>query len=82
MSLKEEFDRRGRWARRLDEEVREKDALIGRLREEMAELKGEFDERGRWAQDLDKKIKEKDDLISSLKTENEQLRRAALMAGR
>jgi SAM-dependent methyltransferase len=80
--LKAEFDRRGRWAKALDEELRGKDAAIGRLREEKAKLEAEFDERGRWAQDLDREKREKDDLINRLMAENEQLRRAAVTRGK
>jgi len=80
--LKEEFDRRGRWATSLDEEVRSRDALVRRLRDEKAKLEAEFDERGRWAQGLDRKVREKDELISKLMAENERLKRAAVMAKR
>jgi len=80
--LKEEFDKRGRWATNLDEELRGKDALIGRLREEKDKLEKEFDERGRWAQDLNREIREREKLIDRLMADNEQLKRAAMMAGK
>jgi SAM-dependent methyltransferase len=80
--LKEEFDRRGQWARRLDGELRERDALISRLRDEKEKLEKEFDERGLWARGLDRQLREKDEVINKIAAENEQLRRAALMAGR
>ena len=80
--LKEEFDRRGRWGMNLDRELRERDEVITRLRQEKSELEKEFDERGRWAKDLDAKIEEKDRLIRELMADNERLRRAAAAAGR
>jgi SAM-dependent methyltransferase len=80
--LKEEFDKRGRWATNLDEELRGKDALIGRLREEKDKLEKEFDERGCWAQGLNREIREREKLINKLMAENEQLKRAAMMAGK
>jgi SAM-dependent methyltransferase len=75
--LKEEYDSRGRWARKIDEEARGKDAIIRRLREEKHDLERRFDERGRWAQGLDAEIREKDELIEKLMSENDELRKAA-----
>ena len=80
--LREEFDSRGRWARKLDEELRDRDALIGRLQEEVARLEREFDERGKWAQGLDREVRDKNRLIQKLMAENENLRRAAMMTGK
>lgn len=80
--LREEFDKRGRWASSLDEESRGKDALINRLREEKERLEKEFDERGRWAQGLDRELREKNGLINGLVAEIEHLKRAAMMTGK
>ena len=80
--LKEEFDQRGRWARKLDAEVREKDVLISRLRDEKASLEREFDERGQWAQGLDREIRDKDKLINKLMAEIDHLKRTAAMTGK
>jgi SAM-dependent methyltransferase len=80
--LKEEFDKRGRWARSLDEELRRKDDLLSQLREEKNKLEREFDERGHWAQGLDREIREKDKLIGKLMADNEQLRRTAMLTGK
>jgi SAM-dependent methyltransferase len=80
--LKEEFDRRGKWARSLGEELQSKDEIISRLREEKTKLEAEFDERGRWAQGLDREVREKDELIGKLMAEIEQLKRAAMMTNR
>lgn len=80
--LREEFDTRGQWAQRLDGELRDRDALISRLREEKQKLEKEYDERGRWARDLDRQLREKSEIINKIVAENERLRRAALAAGR
>lgn len=80
--LKEEFDKRGRWAKSLDDELREKDAVIGRLRDEKSKLEKEFDERGRWAQDLDREIQEKNKLINKLMADIEKVKRAAAITNK
>ncbi len=82
LRLKEEFDKRGRWASNLAEEMRDKDALVSRLHEEKASLEKEFDERGRWARDLDRRIQEKDELIEKLMAENAHFRKAVMLTGK
>jgi len=78
--LRGEFDRRGQWARKLDEQLHERDVLIGRLQQEKQDLKRDFDERGKWAMGLDAEIRTKDDLIKKLTAENERLKKAAITA--
>ncbi len=56
--LSQELDQRARWAKRLDNEVRQRDETISRLREELQDLRRQFDERGQWALSLDRRVKE------------------------
>lgn len=80
--LKGEFDQRGKWANRLDDELREKGGVIGSLREEKARLEREVDQRGKWALRLDGEIKQKDELIEKLMADNERLKKAVILAGK
>jgi len=50
--LREEVDKRGRWALELDRTVKERDALI-------RQLQSELEERTRWALALDQELKRK-----------------------
>jgi len=81
-NLRDQFDQRGKWANKLDEELREKSGVVGKLREETVRLEKEVDQRGKWAMRLDGEIKEKDELIEKLMAENERLKKAVTLAGK
>jgi radical SAM superfamily enzyme YgiQ (UPF0313 family) len=58
--LREEVDKRGRWALELDRTINERDALI-------RQLQSELDERARWALAMDQELKRKKPLQWALR---------------
>jgi SAM-dependent methyltransferase len=79
--LEAEFDERGRWAQRLDEDNRKKDETIACLKGELEQLRTEFDARGTWAKGLDDKIGVLEERLGELVLENETLRQARAAGG-
>ena len=67
--LERELDERGKWAKRLDEEIAARDATIRRLQDELKDLREQFDERGKWALGLDKQVRELQAYIEHLRRE-------------
>jgi hypothetical protein len=59
-ALREEVDKRGKWALELDRTIRERDALI-------RQLQSELDERTRWALAMDQELKQKKPLRWALR---------------
>jgi SAM-dependent methyltransferase len=80
--LKQEFDKRGRWANGLETQVYERDETIRLLRGELDSLRTEFDQRGEWAQSLEERLNTQDRLMRELTEQNQQLTRMAGLRAR
>jgi SAM-dependent methyltransferase len=72
--LQNEFDERGAWAKRLEQDIRERDDRIRRLQDELAQLRKDFDDRGQWAKGLDREIETSRALVDRLTGENARLK--------
>jgi 2-polyprenyl-3-methyl-5-hydroxy-6-metoxy-1,4-benzoquinol methylase len=79
--LQREFDKRGRWARSLDREIKARDETIVRLKREAAELRIRFEESGRWARRLNDELRRSGALVERLARENRNLREKLVPAG-
>jgi len=74
--LETELDQRAAWARRLGEEVAERDKTIQELRAGRAALEKAYDERGRWAQGLARELEQERAALRRVKAEPEDLEEA------
>lgn len=63
--LREEFDRRGRWANRLDQEIRDKDKTIARLMREVEALTSECEIKSQVICKLEARLKDLEHLVKT-----------------
>ncbi|MGQ9603134.1 MAG: methyltransferase domain-containing protein [bacterium] len=71
--LRQEFDKRGKWANRLDEEIRRKDQIIARLKSEVESLQIQFQSKENDTARLKAKIEELEERVKALDRDVEHI---------